>query len=197
MGEGPSGVMFLSDTKRSFSALPVFHGAGIASGIRTVCFNETVVVLGPPGLCTADVFSQVLDYGNIDSAKCVPVTLEEVATRPDVLEKMRVLRHITYVGGNIVRLLVWYSSLTQPGALSKEAGDIISQYVQVYTIVASTETNTLVQHETDREDWQYNLSPPASIMESTGDRKAISTRWSSSKIQNKPSFRAYSKSSLG
>jgi hypothetical protein len=45
--------------------------------------------------------------------------------------------------------------LTQPGALWKQAGDVISQYVQIFTVIISTESNALVQHETDREDWQY------------------------------------------
>lgn len=94
-----SGVF--DSTRRTFSALPVFHGAGIATGIRRSCYNNTTVVLGPPGLVTADVFDQVLEYGNIDAANCIPITLEEIAMRPDILAKIRGLQHVTYVGGKI------------------------------------------------------------------------------------------------
>lgn len=91
-----------SRPRRTLSALPIFNGAGIATGIRGVCFSEMVVVLGPPGLCTADIFSQVLDYGNIDSASCLPITLEEISTRTDVLEKMRRLKYIINTGGKLL-----------------------------------------------------------------------------------------------
>ncbi|KAJ4351706.1 uncharacterized protein N0V89_007049 [Didymosphaeria variabile] len=41
------------------------------------------------------------------------------------------------------------------GSLSKSAGDIIAPYTHLYNLVASTESGTLVQHATNREDWQY------------------------------------------
>ncbi|KAF2643884.1 acetyl-CoA synthetase-like protein [Massarina eburnea CBS 473.64] len=133
------GETILQSSGRGFSALPIFHGAGIATAIARVCFSNSSVVLGPPGLATADVFAGVLDRAGFDSANCVPVTLEEIATRPDVLEKVRKLKHITYVGGS----------------LSKAAGDTISQYTQLYAIMASTEASIITQHTTDTEDWQY------------------------------------------
>jgi hypothetical protein len=44
---------------------------------------------------------------------------------------------------------------TASGTVSKETGDIISQYVHLYAAMASTETSVFVQHLTDREDWDY------------------------------------------
>ncbi|KAF2034777.1 acetyl-CoA synthetase-like protein [Setomelanomma holmii] len=125
---------------RSFSALPVFHGAGIASGILRSVFLDTVIVIGPPGLTTADTFDQVLEYGNIDTAGCLPITLDEVAKRPDILAKLHKLKSITFVGA---------------GLLSQETGDIIARHCHLVNIIASTETSTLIQYITDPEDWQY------------------------------------------
>jgi acyl-CoA synthetase (AMP-forming)/AMP-acid ligase II len=90
----------LSSSPRVLSAIPVFHGTGIISGIRKVCFNNAILVLSP-GTCTADVFAQVLDTVHIDSADSTPVTLEEIARRPDILARVaaRRLQHITYVRG--------------------------------------------------------------------------------------------------
>jgi acyl-CoA synthetase (AMP-forming)/AMP-acid ligase II len=113
--ERPSlwGEVVLQPSGRNFNALPIFHGAGIAMGISQACFTDSVVVLGPPGLATADVFLDVMKYAGIDSASCVPVTLEEIATRPDVLEKLRKLRYITYVGGEL-----YLHSITKTGRLT-------------------------------------------------------------------------------
>ncbi|KAL1593401.1 hypothetical protein SLS60_011009 [Paraconiothyrium brasiliense] len=40
-------------------------------------------------------------------------------------------------------------------SLSKNAGDIIASYTHLYNLMASTESGTLVQHATNREDWEY------------------------------------------
>lgn len=64
-----------------------------------ICFNTATIVVGPPVLATADIFNQMLDYGNIDSASCIPSTLEETARRPDILPKLQKLKLIVYVGG--------------------------------------------------------------------------------------------------
>jgi acyl-CoA synthetase (AMP-forming)/AMP-acid ligase II len=90
-------------TRRAFSAYPIFHGAGIASGIMKATFHNSVVVLGPPGLATAEIFDEVLEHGNIDAVDCLPITLEEVATRPDILAKLEKLNYITYTGGKSLR----------------------------------------------------------------------------------------------
>ena len=86
-------------SQRSFSGLPVFHGTGVATAIRRICYNLTTVVLPPPGLVTADVFDQVLNDADIDSANLIPLTLEEIATRADMLKKLGRLKHVTCVGG--------------------------------------------------------------------------------------------------
>lgn len=35
------------------------------------------------------------------------------------------------------------------------AGDAISQYTTLYTLMGSTETGVVVQHSTDQNDWSY------------------------------------------
>lgn len=59
------------------------------------------MVFGPPGLTTAETFDQVLENTEIDSASCLPITLEEIATRPDILAKLGRLKYIAYVGGRL------------------------------------------------------------------------------------------------
>lgn len=88
-----------SSAKRGFSALPIFHGSGLASGLNQVCFNRSVTVLGPPGIVTAGVFEEVLENTEIDAAYCLPITLEEIAKRADLLKKLERLKFVTYVGG--------------------------------------------------------------------------------------------------
>jgi hypothetical protein len=73
--------------------------SGVGAGITDVCFNNIIVVLGPPEQTTVDVMSRMLDHADIDSASCVPATLEELARSPEILPKLRKLTHIAYVGG--------------------------------------------------------------------------------------------------
>jgi acyl-CoA synthetase (AMP-forming)/AMP-acid ligase II len=91
---------FLDTSDRSFNGFPVFHGLGIISSLRKILFNRTIVVLGPPGIPTADTLDQVLGQNNIDDIACLPVTLEEIASRPDVLAKLGKLKFVTYAGGD-------------------------------------------------------------------------------------------------
>ncbi|KAJ4305571.1 hypothetical protein N0V90_001102 [Kalmusia sp. IMI 367209] len=129
----------LDTSQRCYSGLPLFHGAGLATGLIGVLFNNITVVLGPPGIPSASVFGQVVDHGRIDAANLLPVTLEDIASSSTILAKLERLKFVTYVGG----------------AVSKPAGDVISQHVRLYSIMASTESGTLTQHVTDQEDWQY------------------------------------------
>lgn len=89
----------LRRVRRSFCTLAIFSGAGFAIGISRPLFTDTVVVLGSAEICTADTFDQILEHGKIDAANCCPITLEEVATRPDIVAKLRRLKHLTYIGG--------------------------------------------------------------------------------------------------
>ena len=86
--------------KRNYCGWPLFNGAGLGAGLMEMCFNETTIVVGPPQPATADIFNDMLDYGNIDGASCLPSTLEETAKRPDMLPKLKRLKLIAYVGGN-------------------------------------------------------------------------------------------------
>ncbi|KAH7347005.1 hypothetical protein BKA66DRAFT_614447 [Pyrenochaeta sp. MPI-SDFR-AT-0127] len=125
--------------KRNYCGWPVFNGLGLGAGIMETCFNNTTVVIGPPYPATADIFNDMLEYADIDAASGLPSMLEETARRPDILAKLNKLKFFGYVGGSI----------------SQEAGDAISQHTTLYTLMGSTETNTIVQHRTDREDWSY------------------------------------------
>jgi len=85
---------------RSYCGWPLYNGSGLGAGLMDPCFNNTTCVLGPSQLVTVDIFHSMLDYGRIDSAHCLPSTLEEIVKRPDILVKLRRLHSISYVGGN-------------------------------------------------------------------------------------------------
>lgn len=57
-------------------------------------------MLGPPEQATPEIFDEMIQYADIDSASCVPATLEELSQSPKVLARLRELKHIAYVGGN-------------------------------------------------------------------------------------------------
>ncbi|PVI01075.1 acetyl-CoA synthetase-like protein [Periconia macrospinosa] len=133
------GNLLTKTSKRSFSALPMFHGAGLISAVTRACFGHTAIVIGPPGITTADTLARVLDHADIDSAFCDPTPLEEAATRPDIMEKLGRLKYVAYTGG----------------LLSQSAGDAISRVVPLYSVMTSTETAIFTQYATDPEDWQY------------------------------------------
>ncbi|KAF2867579.1 hypothetical protein BDV95DRAFT_610493 [Massariosphaeria phaeospora] len=140
-------------TRRIFNGVPASHGAGMASGLVMACFSKTIVVLGPPGLPTADVFDQVLEYGDIAATNCLPITLDEIATRPDILAKLDRLKYITYFGS----------------PLTEAAGAAISQHVSLYSTLAGAKFGGVVQYATDREDWQcVCLSPTYNGIEMRG-----------------------------
>lgn len=86
--------------RRNYLAWPITSSSGIGAGITDVCFNNITTVLGPPEQATAEMLGDMIRYADIDSASCVPATLEELATKPNVLAKLRALKHIAYVGGN-------------------------------------------------------------------------------------------------
>ncbi|KAF2201598.1 hypothetical protein GQ43DRAFT_471647 [Delitschia confertaspora ATCC 74209] len=133
-----------SGVRRSFNALPMFNGESLALGITRVLFTNTVIVLGPPGDCTADSFDQVLRNGNIDAAECSSATLSEVAKRPDIIAKLGKLKHITYVGD----------------PLPKSPGDLISQHTALYSLLSTPKLPFLVQHTSARKDWAYVFLNP-------------------------------------
>ncbi|KAF9693021.1 hypothetical protein EKO04_009158 [Ascochyta lentis] len=129
----------LDARRRNYMAWPMSSSSGIGAGVADICFSNTVTVLGPPEQATPDILEDMIKYADVDSASCVPATLEELARSPNVLARLQRLEHISYVGGS----------------LSQHAGEIISQHVRLVCLMASTETVTLVQHLTDHEDWSY------------------------------------------
>jgi acyl-CoA synthetase (AMP-forming)/AMP-acid ligase II len=84
---------------RAYISLPIYQGAGIGMAISAACFNQTTVVLGPPGQVTADIFDAMLDCADVNAVSAMPGTLEDVATRPDVLLKLDRLNFAAVVGG--------------------------------------------------------------------------------------------------
>lgn len=89
------------DRRRNYLAWPITASSGIGAGLTDLCFNNTTTVLGPPEQATAQTLEAMIQYADIDSASCVPATLEDLAKHPKILAKLRALKHISYVGGNI------------------------------------------------------------------------------------------------
>ncbi|KAF3034545.1 hypothetical protein E8E11_003265 [Didymella keratinophila] len=125
--------------RRNYLGWPISSSSGIGAGITDTCFNNITTVLGPPEQTTIETLLAMVRYADIDSASCTPAVLEELARSPNALANLRGLKHIAYVGGSI----------------SQAAGDVVSQYIPLVTLMASTETVTMVQHVTDHEDWSY------------------------------------------
>ena len=88
------------DRRRNYMAWPVSSSSGISAGITDICFNNVTTVLGPPEQATAETMDEMIRYADIDSASCVPATLEELSKYSDVLIKLRQLKHVSYVGGS-------------------------------------------------------------------------------------------------
>jgi acyl-CoA synthetase (AMP-forming)/AMP-acid ligase II len=86
--------------RRNYLAWPISSSSGISAGITDVCFNNITSVFGPPEQATADIIDKMIEFADIDSASCVPATLEELARYPNVLAKLWKLKHIAYAGGN-------------------------------------------------------------------------------------------------
>ena len=84
---------------RNYLAWPISSSSGIGAGITDICFNNITTVFGPPEQATVETMEQMIQFAGIDSASCVPATLEELSRRPDAMANMRGLKHIAYVGG--------------------------------------------------------------------------------------------------
>ncbi len=97
---------FFDTRRRNYLAWPLSANAGIGAGITDVCFNDATTVLGPSEHGTAEEMIEMLQHGDIDSASCVPAMLEDLSRRPDALEKLRTLKHISYVGSKASPQLV-------------------------------------------------------------------------------------------
>lgn len=94
------GAVF-DDRHRNYLAYPSAASSALGAGITDVCFNNITTVLGPPEPVTAHTMDEMIRYGKIDSAGCIPSTLEDLARCPEVLAKLRTLKHISYVGGMV------------------------------------------------------------------------------------------------
>lgn len=90
---------FFNERRRNYLAYPITASSGIGAGIADICFSNITTVLGPPEQATAKTLEEMVQYADIDSASCVPATLEGLAKHPEILTKLRNLKHISYVGG--------------------------------------------------------------------------------------------------
>ena len=88
--------------ERFFSAMPLFHSAGILLGIATPAFYETTVVFGPVATpVSATWVDKIIEVGEIDSIVCPPSILEEMEAIPTSLENLRKLKSVVYCGGEV------------------------------------------------------------------------------------------------
>ncbi|OAG09382.1 acetyl-CoA synthetase-like protein, partial [Paraphaeosphaeria sporulosa] len=131
-------------SERCYSGVPICDSAGIVTALVEVLLNGCTVVLGPPNNPTANTFEQVVTYGRVDAASLLPRTLEEIASSQTGLALLSRLKYVAYAAGS----------------LSPRAGEILSRYTHLYSLMVSTETGSIIQHATDREDWQYMCINP-------------------------------------
>lgn len=88
--------------ERFFSAMPLFHSAGILLGIATPAFYETTVVFGPAATpVSATWVDKLIDLGSVESIICPPSILEEMEAIPASLERLRKLGSVAYCGGEV------------------------------------------------------------------------------------------------
>jgi acyl-coenzyme A synthetase/AMP-(fatty) acid ligase len=85
--------------ERYYSGFPISHSAGVVTALVDVLLNGCIVVLGPPGIPTANVFEQVVEYGRVDAANLLPVTLEDIAISSTSLALLSQLKFVAYTGG--------------------------------------------------------------------------------------------------
>ncbi|KAL5398579.1 hypothetical protein PMIN04_002250 [Paraphaeosphaeria minitans] len=130
---------FFDSSERCYSGVPLCDSAGIVTALMEVLLHGCTVVLGPPSNPTANAFEQVVTYGRVDAASLLPITLEEIASSQTGLALLSRLKYVACVGGS----------------LSARAGEILSQHSHLYSLMTSAKSGALIQHATDREDWQY------------------------------------------
>jgi acyl-CoA synthetase (AMP-forming)/AMP-acid ligase II len=118
---------------RCFSGLPIFHGAGIILSLMVPLYNGCTVVLGPPGVTTADAFAQVADHGRIDAASLLPVTLEDIASSPVALAKLQQLKFVIYTGGKLTFWSEYVADTDVLQARSRSERVILSQDTHTYS----------------------------------------------------------------
>ncbi|KAF2628558.1 hypothetical protein BU25DRAFT_430857 [Macroventuria anomochaeta] len=83
--------------RRNYLAWPISSSSEIGAGITDICFNNNITTaLGTPEQATAEITDEMIRDADIDLASCVPATLEDLAKHPNVLAKMRGLKHIAY-----------------------------------------------------------------------------------------------------
>ncbi|KAH0280592.1 acetyl-CoA synthetase-like protein, partial [Aureobasidium melanogenum] len=131
---------------RVYTALPPFHSAGINFFGFSV-FQGTQLVLGPPDkIPSLDIVQLMLEKNLARAGVMAPAILEEVAQSQETLNKLSSWDCVSFGGG----------------PLSRESGNTLSKYTNIYNILGSTETKNLPElTPAEPNDWQYHEFHPA------------------------------------
>jgi acyl-coenzyme A synthetase/AMP-(fatty) acid ligase len=85
-----------------YCALPVFHTSGITASLLTPVYMNTIIILGPAGVCPdKSVVQEVLEYAPVDAATFPPSLLEDLISDPTSLGQLKRLKKIVYGGAPI------------------------------------------------------------------------------------------------
>jgi acyl-coenzyme A synthetase/AMP-(fatty) acid ligase len=96
-------------------------------------------VLPPPVPITADIFDQVIVYGNITCCLTPPRVLPETAKNPAYLNNLRRLKGMSYIGAPV----------------PQHVGRKLAPYAKPISEYGSSEATIFPFEITDDEDWEY------------------------------------------
>jgi acyl-CoA synthetase (AMP-forming)/AMP-acid ligase II len=92
--------------KRTFAALPFFHGAGLMGAFVLLCLyhEHELAVPIPDQPMTADLLIESIKYSGSESGFTAPSILEELSGRNDGIECLKGLKFVAYGGGKFLVL---------------------------------------------------------------------------------------------
>ena len=128
--------------KRMFCCLPFFHAACLNLGLVTAVYHGIHLVFPPSGVPLGPhLVDQMIDHGQVDGLLAAPSILEDISRSPESLKRLARLNLCVWIGG----------------PLSSSAGNPIAKETHLTSLLGSTESLCLLQHEPDRDDWRHFL----------------------------------------
>ena len=113
--------------------------------LQWTTFLNTVLVVGPPALATADQVVQILDHGNVTGVVLPPSLIEDVCRHPRGVNGLRSLEYVYFVG----------APLPQPIA------EQLVGHCKVQPAMGSTEAGAYFIQVRNDDDWRYYCFRPA------------------------------------